>query len=589
MVFFDAGAERLAEEMLPFLERFDRAAARPTRRTLDFEMASDDPLPTRLNLDRSISPWTQLAVLAGATFVSEDLTCISAGLLARAGSIDPFVAVLGSFLGIFVSDIWLWGMGRWIGRRVLRWRWVARRVPAAGVDRFGESFDRHIGKAVIASRFLPGTRLPMYVGAGIVSKRPFAFIGWLAVAAAIWTPILVLAAMTFGPVAARPFEMIFGVGWPSWIAAALLLLGLMRIVALSLTWRGRVRLRVGLARIRRWEFWPLWLFYLPVLPWIGWLALRHGGLTTPTATNPGQPHGGVVGESKSEILAGLPAEAVQPSFRVDPGPAASRVAVLRAHLERQGWSFPLVLKPDEGQRGAGLKLARGWSDVEAYLERDPRAVLVQAYHPGPLEAGIFYYRMPGEQRGRIFSITDKSFPEVTGDGSSTLEELILRHPRLRMQWKIFATRMAERWSSVPEEGERVRLAVAGNHCQGTMFLDGERLISPALERSIDAVARECDGFYFGRFDVRYGTEQALRDGHGYRFLELNGVTSESTDIYDPDNSLWAAYRTLFRQWRIAFEIGAANRRAGHRASSIPELIRAARAHYRNRPPNSAAD
>jgi hypothetical protein len=37
------------------------------------------------------------------------------------------------------------------------------------------------------------------------------------------------------------------------------------------------------------------------------------------------------------------------------------------------------------------------------------------------------------------------------------------------------------------------------------------------------------------------------------------VTSEATNIYDPQNSLIDAYRILFRQWRIAFEIGAQNR------------------------------
>jgi hypothetical protein len=51
------------------------------------------------------------------------------------------------------------------------------------------------------------------------------------------------------------------------------------------------------------------------------------------------------------------------------------------------------------------------------------------------------------------------------------------------------------------------------------------------------------------------------------------VTSESTDIYDPKNSLLAAYQVLFRQWRLAFEIGAANRRAGVRPTGVVELLR----------------
>ena len=41
------------------------------------------------------------------------------------------------------------------------------------------------------------------------------------------------------------------------------------------------------------------------------------------------------------------------------------------------------------------------------------------------------------------------------------------------------------------------------------------------------------------------------------------MTSEATHIYDPSNGLLEAYRVLFRQWRLAFEIGEAHADAGH--------------------------
>ena len=44
-------------------------------------------------------------------------------------------------------------------------------------------------------------------------------------------------------------------------------------------------------------------------------------------------------------------------------------------------------------------------------------------------------------------------------------------------------------------------------------------------------------------------------------------------IYDPKHSLFDAYRILFRQWRIAFEIGAANVQRGSAAMSLRELVR----------------
>jgi hypothetical protein len=56
-------------------------------------------------------------------------------------------------------------------------------------------------------------------------------------------------------------------------------------------------------------------------------------------------------------------------------------------------------------------------------------------------------------------------------------------------------------------------------------------------------------------------------------MELNGVTSEATAIYDARNGLFAAYRTLFDQWRLAFEIGAANRDRGVRTLGPLDLAR----------------
>jgi hypothetical protein len=280
---------------------------------------------------------------------------------------------------------------------------------------------------------------------------------------------------------------------------------------------------------------------------------------------------------------------VQPSFKIDPGPSVKRQESLRRHVEAVGWSLPLVLKPDEGQRGVGLKLANSWEEVAAYVEANPRAILAQTYNPGPREAGIFYYRLPDETRGRIFSITDKTFPEVRGDGRSTLEELILRHRRLRMQWRVFTKRLGERLQLVPEEGERVGLAVAGNHCQGTMFLDGNELATPALARAVDEIARNYEGFYLGRFDLRYASAEQLAAGRGFKILELNGVTSESTNVYDPSRSLLAAYGTLCRQWTLAYRIGDANRKAGHHTSSVRDLVRAARAHSGHRRIETVAD
>jgi membrane protein DedA with SNARE-associated domain len=530
-----------------------------------------------------------LAVIVLATFVSEDLTCLATGLLIRQGTLPAGVGLAGCFLGIYLGDLGLWLLGRVAGRPLLRWSWLLRRLPARQLDNLGQWLDRRGWIAVVAARFLPGTRLPLYLVAGAIGNRPGSFALWTALASLVWVPLMVLGAALLGEAFIEPLAYLFG---PGWLTLLFALLGLFLVVRLSIllctpVGRGMVMARVS--RLWRWEFWPSWLFYLPVLPWLAWLSVRHRGVLTWTAANPGIPHGGVVGESKYAILRQLPQAWVVPGLLVDSGELAERLAVVRQGLEVKSWQFPLILKPDASQRGAGVRRVWDMPAVEQYLREQPAAVIVQTYHPGPFEAGIFFYRLPDEDRGHIFSITDKQFPVLVGDGRSTLEELIWRHPRYRMQARVFLARHEAQRDRVLEDGERLPLALAGNHCQGTLFRDGSHLITPELEQTIDSIAREFSGFFIGRFDVRYRDVARFKAGQDLAIVELNGVTSESTNIYDPSWSLLAAYGTLCRQWSLLYRIGAANRDRGHQPTSLVDLLRLFRGYYRDLRVNPLAD
>ena len=58
-------------------------------------------------------------------------------------------------------------------------------------------------------------------------------------------------------------------------------------------------------------------------------------------------------------------------------------------------------------------------------------------------------------------------------------------------------------------------------------------------------------------------------------IELNGVTSEATTLYDPSWSVRRAIRLLAEQWSIAFELGAARRRAGVTPMGVAGIVLAA--------------
>jgi membrane protein DedA with SNARE-associated domain len=530
-----------------------------------------------------------LLLLAVATFLSEDLTCIAAGVLVHRGDLRLVPAIVACAAGVFAGDLGLWACGRAAGARALRWQRVAAVIPSDSVERFRRWFASRACGAIFASRFTPGTRLPLYVAAGAAGSSLSQFAGWSFLAVFAWTPLLVGATAVFGDRAAAPLR-----AWLSGPHAVLLVstgiwLAGWRSARRLCSLRGRQELSARMARIWCWEFWPMWIFYAPVAIWTAWLALRHGGYRTLTAANPGMPDGGVVGESKFLILRRLPAEWTIPAALISPGDDASRVRTLTDAMHESGWAFPIVLKPDVGERGTGVRLIGDAQAAAAYVRASAGAIVAQPYHPGPYEAGVFYYRQPGEARGTILAITDKHFPVVTGDGGSTLEQLIWAHPRYRMQARTFLARLGEQARRVPSAGERVRLAVAGNHAQGTMFKDGASLITPELELRIDAIARTYPGFHIGRFDIRYANRDAFMRGDDLAIVELNGATAECTNIYDPERSLRSAYGQLFIQWRLVFEIGAANRRAGRQAASNTRLLGLLRAHLAASSPFPVSD
>jgi len=520
-------------------------------------------------------PWlVVLLLLAAATLLSEDLSCIVAGLLVAAHRIGYGPASVACFVGIFAGDLLLFLSGRVLGRAALRRAPLKWMITESQIRASSAWFRESGGIAILASRFLPGTRLPTYVAAGVLRTPFLRFLIWFAVAAAAWTPLLVGIASLVG----APFLGLFARfrmwALPAAIGTVVVVLFVVRVVPNLFSWSGRRQLVGAYRRTVRWEFWPPWVFYPPVVIWVLWQGIRHRHLTVFTAANPGIEGGGFIAESKASILRGLAGAGDSiPAWMLLPaaGTPPERVDAIRSFAAEHHLDFPMVLKPDAGQRGSGVLIARTWEEIAAHIEQAPEPLLVQEYVPG-VEFGVFYARRPSEPSGRVFSVTAKAFPEVTGDGASTLERLILADRRAVALAPIYVAVNRARQHEIVPAGERVRLVEIGTHCRGAIFGDGRPLITPALEEAIDRVSRAFDGFYFGRYDVRSPSVDAFRRGE-FRVIELNGVTSEATAIYDAQNGLLAAYRMLFRQWTLAFEIGDENRGRGVKPFGIAALGR----------------
>lgn len=588
MVFSENGNQRVIDALIPFLEKHRDPDTLPMRSTLDRGGGLQEKtlsLPGSLELRHTMSPWLKIGIIMLGTFILEDPTSIAVGLFIKAGQIDPFVGGFAVLFGIFLGDFGLYMIGFIAGRSALRWRPIAAWVPTRHVEKLGAWFDEKGWKAVLASRFIPGSRLPLYIAAGVTGNKPARFMLWTFLAVCIWAPVILLSVVLLGEAARSPFQMILDLGdWPAFVAVVLLLMVLMNALLSLFTQEGRRKLVIRLQKQVRYEYWPGWKFYLPLLPYFAWLCLKHRSLTVWTLANPCMPDGGVVGESKSDILSGIDDPAVLEHVLIPGhGDAAERTACVIKLIAERKWVYPLIIKPDASQRGAGVTLLYRESDIVLFFERCQGPAQLQKYHAGPYECGIFYVRYPHQPAGRIFSITDKVFPVLEGDGRSSLEELVWTHPRFRFQHDIFHIRWSDQLDHVLAKGERLRLAEAGNHCQGTLFRDGSRLITPELEARVDSIAKQLDGFYFGRMDIRYTDESSLMRGQGMGLIEINGVTSESTNLYDPSWSLWQAHHVLREQWALCFAIGdEIRRRSGMKPKSALALTLDILRYYRGR-------
>ena len=148
-----------------------------------------------------------------------------------------------------------------------------------------------------------------------------------------------------------------------------------------------------------------------------------------------------------------------------------------------------------------------------------------------------YYRYPNQEKGYISGITIKEFFTVTGDGTSTIRELVQQDERGQRYGELFEEVNKEKIDEVLAKGEIKQLNYIGNHSKGTKFLNGNHLINDELVNVFDTIARSIEGFYYGRFDIKVTSLEDLYVGKNIKVLEVNGIQSEPSHIYDPSTSL----------------------------------------------------
>lgn len=317
-------------------------------------------------------------------------------------------------------------------------------------------------------------------------------------------------------------------------------------------------------RLRSWEYWPLYVVYFPIFFYWLWLSLRSRSFFFFSASNPTIESGGMIGESKSEILDLVPEEVKPKTLFFEKGTMKEDViSQVKAHK----LIYPMIAKPDMGERGWQVEKIIDEASLEKYIRVSPVDFLIQEYIDLPIELGVFYYRMPDEKQGEVSSIVLKEMLKVVGDGRSNLKELMMQYDRAKLQIKTLE--LEKDLTIIPKNGIEVELVSIGNHSKGTTFLNGNHLITEQIRNQFDELSKRVDGFFFGRYDLRCASYEALGKGE-MKIMELNGAGAEPAHIYHPGFSLFQAYEVLFKHWKVLGKISRANHKKGIKYMTMAE-------------------
>jgi len=563
--------EEIADVAAPQVAEFIAAAEAGKAVGRAAPVAATEPYPDLVVSDGARF-WILILIIILCTFVAEDPTCLAAGLLAAEGIIGFWWAALACTVGIFIGDMVLYSLGRWLGRGALRrapLKWI---VKEHEIDRMAGWFGSPRGMLVIvSSRFIPASRVPTFVTAGILRLGLPRLSLLLFTAALVWTPLLMLLGSTLGP----PFMEQF----PRYKQyAAWIVIGLFAFIWIvthwivpAMTWRGRREIVMKVRGLMQPSLWPGWLLYLPVRLGIVLLSLRHRRLTAFASANPALGRiGGFIGDSKSLLL-----RPFQRDSRCCPTLALSledtqeeRIKEAAAFAACHG--FPVVFKPEVAEDGAGLRFVHTQEQLERLVRSAQEDFLLQKFISG-FEFELVWRRNPGKDDGRIMALLHKHDVTVRGDGEQTLEELIWLDEVAVSRANLFLRCHARDLNRVIPAGQKVTLNLTGSYGHGARCRHRADLTTVELEAAVTQFAKRFPGLHFARFDLRATSMEDLKAG---RFIvtEVGGCCHVSSLLRDESLRFSRSYAAVWGQLKACLEAGAYNLRQKVRPVPVEELM-----------------
>lgn len=319
----------------------------------------------------------------------------------------------------------------------------------------------------------------------------------------------------------------------------------------------------------KWEYMPMFWTNIPVFICYLYYSIRSLSITFFKYANPGIHMGGAFGVSKHEMMKDIPQGLLPKMFLSNKG---EPITIVINRLKDAGIQYPIVLKPDIGERGFFVKKISTEKELGQYLDTMPCDMIIQEFLDYPLEYTLSFNSLPEQPDSfKITSVCQKGFMQLVGDGIHTGKELMHQDKRFFLQISRFETLQLAWLNRVIPKGEVIYPEPIGNHNRGTAFYDARNLISPDLIEHYKALCLGIKGIYIGRFDMKADSEKDFIYCN-VKIMELNGVLGEPVHVYDPGYSPITAYKDLFAQWKTIYTISRLNRKPFRISFSFKDAI-----------------
>lgn len=336
-------------------------------------------------------------------------------------------------------------------------------------------------------------------------------------------------------------------------------------------------------KIRHWEYWPYQILYIPAYLQYIYYVTRTGSFFYFNASNPSFKNGGFFMGSKKEIYDLIPQQ-YYPKTLLLQVKENTNIDIVQSKIKEAGITFPLIAKPNIGLRGTAVKKIDTILDLKNYIQNADFDFLIQELIPYKNEIGLFYVKLPKQEKGFITGIVSKEFLNVEGNGIHTIRELLKKDPRFELQIPALEKEIRDRMDIVLKDNEKINLVPYGNHCRGTKFIDTSSHITPKITTLFNHVCSQIKGFYFGRLDIMYNSFDDLEQGKNFQIVEINGAISEPSHMYDPKHHLIYAWKEIIRHFHYMYLISEENHKKGTKYLTFKEGVEAFksnRKHYKS--------